>query len=370
MYLRYRRLLCVVLTYLAVVGPAVAQQDSVRAGKPEKVKKRDNPAPKPLFATTDVLSFTLNARFQPILRRATTQAATAEPQYPALLSTATDAGETGTFPVNLRVRGNFRRASDNCTFPPLYLLLPRMPNTPFARQKKLKLVTHCNDEQYVLKEYLIYQVFNCLTDLSFGARLAQITYADSAKKGAANAFTRWGILLEDDNDLADRNRAVLYKDRYRAEHCDTLTMATVAMFEYMIGNTDWSVPFRHNIRLVTDSSHARPMPVPYDFDHSGLVEAPYAKPAEQLNLTTVRERLYRGPIYPRSVLTQTISRFNRAKTALYALYEGETRLNRAYIRQSVTYLDEFYRLLNDPEAVVRVFQDPTGRGVQIKGLNR
>ncbi|MEZ0538628.1 hypothetical protein [Fibrella arboris] len=361
-----------VMASLLLLPAAVsAQTDSTNKVTAKKLKTKKPVSVKPLFVTDQVLSLTLAARMQPILRdRIPPKADEKGLIHPALLTVTADSGGVANLPVKVQVRGHFRRSSANCTFPPLYLTLPKQirKGTPFAKQASLKLVTHCNDESMVVNEYLVYKLYNLLTDMSFKARLAQITYADSAKK--QSSITRWGILLEDDGDMAKRNHARVYKSRYRAEHCDTLVTATMAIFEYMIGNTDWSVVYQHNMRLVLDSTRTRPMPVPYDFDHSGLVGAPYAKPAEQLSITSVKERLYRGPIYPASVLNQVISRFNALKPQFYALYENEKRVNRGYVKQTLAYFDDFYAIINDSKRAREVFQDPTGRGVQIKGLSR
>ena len=369
-YLIYGSLLCI---FSLISTDLTAQTDSLARSSTKNEKKA--PAVKSLFATDQVLSMTIAARMQPILRdRIPPQADKKGISHPALLTVAADSGASSgnlvNIPITVQVRGHFRRSAANCVFPPLSLTVPKQTTkgTPFAKQSSLKLVTHCNDQAYVVNEYLVYRMYNLLTDQSFRARLAQVTYADSAKKQAP--YTRWGILLEDDSDMAKRNSAKLLKVRYRAEHCDTLSTATMAMFEYMIGNTDWSVVYRHNMRLLNDSTKNRPIPVPYDFDHSGIVGAPYARPAEQLELSSVKDRLYRGPIYPLSVLNRVIARFNALKPQLYAVYENETRVDRAYIKQTLAYLDEFYAVINNPKRMITVFQEPNGRGIHIKGLVR
>ncbi|WP_375445464.1 hypothetical protein [uncultured Fibrella sp.] len=365
-YLAVNLLIC---TLSLVSVDATGQTDSSGTLPEKKTKAKKVAVVKPLFTNDQVLSLTIAARMQPILRdRAPTKANEKGTDHPALVSVSTDSGSVAQLPINIQVRGHFRRSSANCVFPPLSLILPKQTTkgTPFAKQSSLKLVTHCNNEEYVVNEYLVYKVYNVLTDLSFKARLAQVTYADSAKK--QSVITRWGILLEDDSDVAKRNRARPYKSRYRAENCDTMATATMAIFEYMIGNTDWSVVYQHNVRLVLDSTKARPLPIAYDFDHSGIVNAPYARPAEQLELSSVRERLYRGPIYPASVLKRVFAHFNAMKPQIYAIYENEKRLERGYVKQTLAYLNDFYALINDPEKARQVFQDPNGRGVQIKGL--
>ena len=124
-------------------------------------------------------------------------------------------------------------------------------------------------------------------------------------------------------------------------------MATVAVFEYMIGNTDWSVPYLHNIRLF-DNGQAGSLPVPYDFDYSGIVEASYAIPPEQLGIQSVRERLYRGPVYSAALFQRVFDKFNDIKPQFYALYQNNNRLDKSYVKRTLKYLDEFYALINKP----------------------
>ncbi len=280
-----------------------------------------------------------------------------------------------TIPIKLKVRGNFRKATANCVFPPLLLDLPmkKDKNSIFERQNRLKLVTHCQSEEYVFQEYMVYQVYNLITNFSFRARLAQVTYEDSASS-KRDPQVKYAFLIEDDDDIAKRNGAKNYNLKQTPmSHIDSLHMATVAVFEYMIGNTDWSVPFLHNIKLFTKKGYNYPIPVPYDFDHAGIVEAKYAHPAEQLGLSSVRERLYRGLTYSPQLLNQVFDKFKKAKPEIYALYEKNPRLNAGYVKRTLRYLDEFYKAIDNPREVKRTFVYGGGKsqseGVVIKGLN-
>ncbi len=321
-------------------------------------------APLLLFTSDSTVSFTLTANLRVLLR----DRGESPTAHPALLTYGEDKQKTVTLPLTLKVRGNFRRNTVNCPFPPLLIDLPKKKtqNTLFARQNKLKLVTHCQVDEWVVREYLVYKLYNQLTDLSFRAQLARVTYADSLGKRAPE--THWAFLLEDEGDVAKRNGVALSNTKQTTMgYADSLTMATVAVFEYMIGNTDWSVPYLHNIRLY-DNGRTGSVPVPYDFDHAGIVEATYAKPAEQLGLESVRERTYRGLGYPMPVFQRVFDAFNRVKPRFYALYQEDSRLNKAYVKRTLKYLDEFYALINKPAVARRVFGAGTQSGVMIKGL--
>lgn len=277
-------------------------------------------------------------------------------------------------PIKLKVRGNFRKASKNCIFPPLLLDLPHKKdkNSIFERQNRLKLVTHCQSVEYIFHEYLVYRMYNLITNYSFRARIAQVTYEDSA--GNRKPEVSYAFLLEDEDDMAKRNGAKLYTlKQIPIPRVDSLQMATVAVFEYMIGNTDWSVPFLHNIKLLAKKGGIYPIPVPYDFDHSGITETKYALPAEQLPITSVRQRLYRGLTYSPELLQQVFTRFKTAKAEMYALYQNNPNLKPAYIKRTLRYLDEFYELIDKPKEVKKIFVygggKTEGAGVVIKGLN-
>ncbi|MCY7351819.1 MAG: hypothetical protein LH606_14335 [Cytophagaceae bacterium] len=307
-----------------------------------------------LFTTDSVLAFTLKVPIQRLLKD---RGDTTVP-HAAQLSYAATAQETVTLPVKLKVRGHFRRQWNNCSFPPLYLDVPKKKaaNTPFANQNKLKLVTHCEVEEYVVREYLVYRLYNLLTEHSFRARLCRVTYVDSA--GKIPPETRWAALLEDEDDLRKRNGGKPNKLRdITMPNVDSLSMATLGVFEYLIGNTDWSVPNRHNIRLLTVSTHVHPVPVPYDFDYSGIIEAFYAVPPDYLGIASVRERFYRGPAYPETLFQRVFDRFNQLKPQFYALYRNDSRLDPAYVKRTLLYLDEFYADISDPAIVRSIFLD-------------
>ncbi len=272
----------------------------------------------------------------------------------ANMSYANEQGETVTLPVKLKQRGNFRRTTGVCKFPPLLVDFSKkkIENTLFDNQVKLKLVTQCTREDLVFHEYLVYQIYNLLTDLSFKVRLAEVTYLDSLNK--RKPFTNYGFFIENETDVAKRNGAEnSYHKNLSMTQMDSVDMLTVVLFEYLIANNDWSFPALHNIKLFTKPNKFIAMP--YDFDHAGIVEAEYALPPPQLEIATVRERLYRGINYPPSVFQAVFDKFNALKPQIYAIYEGNPLLDARYIKRTVKYLDAFYAEINDPKAINKHF---------------
>ncbi len=322
----------------------------------------------PLFAADDVLHIKVVADFKAIQKdRGDT------PSYHEAQLTYVDKnGDSVQLPVKMRVRGNFRRNSSNCNLPPLLLNFPekKTDKTVFKNQDKLKLVTRCRYEEYVPQEYMVYKVYNLLTDYSFRARLAEITYEDAS--GKRKTETSPGFIIEDEEALADRHRTALRSKEAKTSMAitDQEGMATVAVLEYMIGNTDWSVPYQHNIKLLEQPT-GLPMPVAYDFDHAGIVEASYAAPAPELDLRSTRERLYRGLGYPEAIFQKVFENFNRVKPQIYALYEESPHLRPDYVKRTLKYFDEFYRHINSPGTAKSIFMSNSSKGkdVVIKGLN-
>ncbi|MBK7650459.1 MAG: hypothetical protein IPJ20_06470 [Flammeovirgaceae bacterium] len=156
------------------------------------------------------------------------------------------------------------------------------------------MVTPCQGDKYVVYEYLVYKLYNLISPMSFNARLVKMTFENLNGKGK-NSEPLYGLLIEDETKMAQRNNTVaIDRTMVRPEQTQSKEFLSMAVFEYLIGNTDWSVQYRQNVKLIAPDSLSRPYAVPYDFDHAGIVSAPYAKPAEQLLLTSTRERRYRG----------------------------------------------------------------------------
>ena len=134
-------------------------------------------------------------------------------------------------------------------------------------------------------------------------------------------------------------------------------MTFVNLFQYMIGNTDWSIPKYHNIKLMVPKNDtlAKPYAIPYDFDYCGLVDASYAVPAEGLGIETVRERLYRG--FPRSLdeLQAAINVFQEKKESIM-YYINHFELCSTKCRKAmVAYLDEFYKTVGNKKNIESIF---------------
>lgn len=336
---------------------------------PQSATKKSS-AEKKLFEAEDVLSITLRGNTRDLLNDRTDT----PKNFPLILSYIKEGGEEITMPVNVKTRGHFRRQKANCFYPPLLIQFPsegKHLSSVFKEQKKLKLVMPCRDDEYIIREWLVYKLYNLVTPESFKARLVKLTLEDPQNRKPVSPF--YGIFLEETSLMAKRNKLITVDRRLRSEQVQPDAFLNMAVFEYLIGNTDWSVPYLHNIKLLAKDSLATPTTIPYDFDHSGIVNCSYAFPAELLQLSSVRQRRFRGYcVEDMKVFGVVIARYLSLKKDIYSLYTDCPLLDAKYIKSTVRYLDEFYTTINNPKLWQKEFGYPCTKNgtwnVVIKGL--
>lgn len=322
-----------------------------------------------LFDSHEVLTVTLTGPFKDVVRDR-------DPEPPEHDMTLTVGGQA--LAVKVRPRGNFRRCGAAgvanckpaiCKFPPIRLNFKKkaVEGTPFAGEDKLKLVTHCQDrdsyQQNVFKEYLAYRVLNLLTDESFRVRLMRISYEDTAGKGST---TRYGFVLEDSKAMAKRVGAKYVKPEEVERGQLAQPAATlVAVFQYFISNTDYSLiraragdTCCHNVRLIQRESDVF-VPVPYDYDMSGIVDTSYSYPdgglAQKYRLSSVRDRLYRGFCTDRGILDSVLGEFQEKREAIYALINETGLMSSSSVSRTTKFFDGFYKTLDKESRVERAF---------------
>jgi hypothetical protein len=219
----------------------------------------------------------------------------------------------------------------------------------------------------------VYKLSNVITPNSFRTRLVRVTYNDTEKGKTSEPL--YGILLEEEDQMAKRNDMVAVEKKLRPEQVQSKDFLKMAVFEYLIGNTDWSVQYLQNVKLIAADSLSVPIAVPYDFDHAGIVSAPYAKPAEALQLSSVRERRYRGYcISDMAQFEEVFAFYRQLEKEIYGVYKNCPFVEESYITSTVKYLDEFFKTINDPSLAKTAFTypcDTDGTGnVVIMGLDK
>ena len=319
----------------------------VEAQPPADTGKRQKPfAPSALFSSDSVITLTIVADFPAIFA----ERDTLDPKrHPGVVRVVGGSGEKS-LPVVLHTRGHFRLRRDQCGFPPLRVVFDKnTKNTPFDDQGGLKLVTHCSNssrehEQYVLREYLTYRAHALVTPASFRARLARVRYVPV--RDSTHPVERWGFFLESEREMGRRLGGRVLEARNARYQDITDSAVAVSLWQYFIGNTDWSLSALHNVRLVQRVTEV--IAVPYDFDHSGLVDTRYATSDPRLALRTVRDRLWRGPCASADAVHAALAPYLAQRAALEKLPASLPGVDGAWAVRAERYMRSFFDDLQDP----------------------
>lgn len=318
-------------------------------------------APKPparLFSDDQPIHVTIKGPISAVV----TTPAPARTARPAVLQAGAES-----LPILLSPRGILRRTKIACSFPPLGVQFTAKPAKAslFDKQKRLKLVTHCRNpsdhQQYVLLEYAAYRMFNALSPLGLRTRLGTFDYVEQNGRTVASKV---GFFIEDSGDAAKRNALTELRvtARIAPTQLDPVTSARAAIFEYMIGNTDWSMRAGpagdtccHNFKLLGRVAGAQYgiIPVPYDFDVSGLVNPPYALPPEGLGIDSVRERRYRGYCIHNSQAVAVAAEFRAKKSEIVGVLGTVPGLDEGRRQKGAAYLDSFFQDIATDELVAK-----------------
>jgi len=315
-------------------------------------KPGDGDAPKPpkLFASEEPLTLTLSAPWRELVHDKS-----AKKRYSGTLEYVDEGGAKRSLPVAVEARGMNRLKV--CKFPPIKLIFDKeaVEKTPFRGNKSLKLSTHCDNgerwEQYVGKEMLAYRLYNLATERSFKVRAVSATYVDAADRDGPHV----GFLIESDSAMAKRNQLEkLEIVKPRLEQLDSLQNSRFALFEYLIGNTDFAQLAGatadrccHNSQLIGDHPPTTVFTVPYDFDSSGLVDAHYAVPSAVLKIHSNRERVYRGFCANNATLETARAEFVRLEPKVLELARTDTHLDAHSKAWAADYLSKGFETLRD-----------------------
>ena len=259
--------------------------------------------------------------------------------------------------VKLKTRGNVRK--EVCSYPPVKVKIPKrdLRGLGFNTMNEIKFVLPCGnskkDLDYLFKEALIYKLYEQIHPICIRARIVKM----EALRDNKQRFSSYGILIEHEEEISNRlhcdivdrgviNSSVLERDAY----------LKMVFFEYMISNTDWSVPNRHNLLLVHVPDYSnRVVPIPYDFDYSGLVNTHYAVPADVFPIKSVTERYFMGLNVTEEEALQTARFFLEKKEDLLRCVNGYEFLEERPCKDVRESLEEFFEILEDEKKVVKTF---------------
>ena len=329
-------------TFLALTGTSLAQE---------------NDASQPVFESHDIMHVRIEAPIKTLVGKRP------DDEYldGAFIYTELDGSEQR-LDLKLQTRGRYRRQKSTCNFPPVRLNFRKgqIVGTVFSNQDKLKLVTHCQTrrdryEQLVLREYFAYRALMALTDKSFSARLMRITWVDTENDN--ELLEKYGFIIEDDDNIGMRaGMEKVETPTLKYSELDRTHTNLVNLFQFMIGNTDFSLiagpaddDCCHNSVPFNDGTNV--YSIPYDLDFSGVVNAPYAEPNPRFKIRSVRTRVYRGRCGNNEYLPASIERVLEKKEAIYAVLDELTDLDNRNRGQATAYLDDFYELIADPDEV-------------------
>jgi len=313
--------------------------------------------PDPLFLDDAALHVTISAPFSTLVRKRPK-----DDYLPGVISYNEVDGTAATLDLEIRTRGHSRHTT--CDYPPLLLNFKKKQTsgTLFDQQNKLKLVIPCKYsdywEQTVLREYLTYRILNTVTDMSFRVRLLRVSFDNTEK--SKDAEVRYAFLIEHKNRLAERyDLKDLEIDRTSVSAIQPDRLNLTSVFAFLIGNTDFSpiagppgdgcchnyVLFGNEVDLI--------FAIPYDFDQSGFVDAPYAVAAKKFRIRDVKQRVYRGRCVNNEYVAESLQRFRENRQDIYALIQEQEGLSSAAQKAITKYVDEFYELIDDPREVER-----------------
>ena len=314
-------------------------------------------APDPLFQSDEILDVRIVAPISTLVSERSIDA-----ELPGIFQYTDSAGEAVEFDIKLRARGKFRRDKDNCRFPPLRLNFAKSQTkgTLFHKQKKVKLVTHCQNSskyaQVLLREYIAYRLLNVMTDASFRVRLLRITYVENERSKADDV--RYGFIIEHKDRLATRmGKTILEIPGTSPRSLNPEYANTISLYHYLIGNTDFSSVRGPKGELcchnhVLFGNEGEPVwSIPYDFDQAGLVGAPHAEPNPQFRIRTVKQRLYRGRCIHNDYVEATVANYRGKREELLRIIgELEVASDRS-VKSMTSYIEKFYKTLDSPERV-------------------
>jgi hypothetical protein len=250
------------------------------------------------------------------------------------------------YKVEIRASGKYRRMK--AIDPPLKIKFKKktLKKEGLSSLNKLKIVLPWFDtplgEEYLVREYLAYKIYEHLTPIHVRCRLVQLTL-NNTKGGTKNTVA---LLVEDEDETAGRLGGKLVT-RYGIP-VDSLEMQQAALttvYQYFIGNTDWDLDMRRNVRIV-ETPDGRMLTMPYDFDFSGFVNAPYATPASDSGIRNVRERSLKKIELEKDAVEAAVKTLRSHQEAIKELCK-HSRVSEKAQQEMLNYTELYFRKMGN-----------------------
>lgn len=259
--------------------------------------------------------------------------------------------------IKLEQRGRYRRKV--CGFPPIKLDFDKdqLEDRGLADFDKFKLVTHCIDDkalgnENVIKEHLVYELYNLISPYSYRTVLAKVTYQD--RNDNRRKVERYAVLLEPTSELEYRMNAEEMEDFVNPPIAETNAIVEnqVSLFQYMIGNEDWSISMMRNLKAFRSKEDGKYILVPYDFDFSGIINTSYAVPNSEAGLVSVEERAFMGNPTTIEVFRANKNLFLAKKEALLERLDSQRKFGTLQKKYMKKYVESFYPALDSLDVSV------------------
>jgi len=263
-------------------------------------------------------------------------------------------GPFKTVEMSVRARGDYRRL--NCYYLPLWFKISKDDSrgTLFEEDKKLKLVLPClksgKSNDHVIKELIAYKIYEVVSPYHFETKMVYMTLNED-KNNKLLSHDLIGFFIQNDKKIASLNKGSVIKRQIHPKVQDPINATRNDFFQFMIGNTDYSLAYQHNEKLFIINKKL--IPVPYDFDMSGIVNVSYAVVSriqnQSLPISTVTIRLYRGFDREEKVMQAVRQEYLSNESKIYDIvdrYESYFQDPKEF-KEARNYLKGFFKILKD-----------------------
>lgn len=300
----------------------------------------------PLFQNNEILEARLDFSFRDIKKSKSDTA-----YFATQLYYKNEEKQWDSIKVRIRSRGNFRK--ENCFFTPIRMKIKKKDNAGslFEGNQNLKLVMPCNtsrdNNDLVVKEYLCYKLYESISPYNFSTRLMNLTLTDLRNKKSITYNVK-AFIIEDDKRVAKRANGQFLKGFQRNPLFMQDSIAAMQdVFQYMIGNTDWSSVMQHNVKVLLLPSKLK-VPIPFDYDMAGLVDAPYAVVKESMPIKSVKDRHFRGYCRNEDLAEYVRLKYIELEPALWNTVRSvENQLNPKESLVVENYLKDFFTVIKN-----------------------
>ena len=278
----------------------------------------------------------------------------------AKLSYTNKKGEEVVYNIKIRPRGNIRK--EICFFPPLKFKFKKLDleeQSLLTDFNDFKMVNQCKNSRdnggYIFKEYMAYKLYSFISPHSLRAQLITLNYIDSEGKSKPQQLN--GFIIEPVEEMAERVKGVeIKRKKFGSNGLERAAYVRMAAFQYMIGNTDWSLANMHNMKLLKVAAYPKVLPIPYDFDYSGLVDAHYAVPFETLPIKDVSQRYYFGNSCTEEEIKAIESHYMDCKDSVMAYCEQFPHLSSKDQKKMLNFMEDFFEIIEHPKKKFSVFK--------------